>query len=404
MERRPTLNPLTSLRFFAAGAVWLHHTRGMLPESGWLERLPLGNGAVSFFFVLSGFVLHYAYREVRISPGELRSFYWRRWTRIWPLHLLGLILALVAIVQHGPWSRMQDVLLDAGIPYGIWGALTAKLLLVQSWLGTQAIAFGINGPSWSISTEFGFYLLFPFLAWRLRKTWHWKILAVAGSVAFVYLLAHYAGVPDGRGRVPWSAPGNTITTLTQMCPLVRVVEFYAGILASLAFGNIVAKWRPGIAWGTVLEVVALCSLAFGAWYFSTIQRAVPGGYFVNCLFRWMGLLPVFLVMIPVFAFGSGWISRVLSLKTLVLLGEASYALYLLHIPLRLILARYFGISQNYDSEVGLWPVALYAVICVAASIVTYKFYEMPVRRLLLALGKRVKGVVLVRAVAPPDNP
>ena len=134
-KRVKHLKALTGLRFVAALAVFVHHTRGHfgLPKS----VFPLGAAGVSFFFVLSGFILTYVYYDRLKTRAEIWRFYFTRWARIWPLHIVTLVLFLF-VVQNSlgeePWK------------------VIGSALLVQSWIPNFEWVFAGNGVSWSIST------------------------------------------------------------------------------------------------------------------------------------------------------------------------------------------------------------------------------------------------------------
>lgn len=120
------LSSLTGLRFFAAGIVVLYHvTQFLLPE---VEPVAaVGYTGVTFFFVLSGFVLTWSY-----TPGPRSDFYWKRFARIYPLHLLMTVAAGVhaAIVSVPDFKRLLPV-----------------LLLVQAWIPAGAWKYAFNGVS-----------------------------------------------------------------------------------------------------------------------------------------------------------------------------------------------------------------------------------------------------------------
>jgi peptidoglycan/LPS O-acetylase OafA/YrhL len=177
--RPPTgeLVPLTSLRGLAAWWVVLFHMRALLAP--WLPGpvlafLGAGNIAVDLFFLLSGFVIYLNYAE-RLESGRVsaKEFLFRRFARIYPLHLLillGFLLYVSAALLFGS-ARIEDENFDYFV---------ASLFLVQNWGFTDALKW--NVPAWSISTEFAAYLLFPallaiFAPWR-RPAW----LLVAGTI------------------------------------------------------------------------------------------------------------------------------------------------------------------------------------------------------------------------------
>src|ERR1044071_2610434 len=139
------LNCLTSLRFFAAAVIVVHHLRGAfgVPQNVW-EHIPLDNG-VSFFFVLSGFILTYVYSSEQ--PLPIRRFLVARFARVWPAHVFALLLLLLLtpeILRHS-FSLSKFL---------------ANISMIHSWIPIRAYNDSFVGPSWSISTEFGFYLCF----------------------------------------------------------------------------------------------------------------------------------------------------------------------------------------------------------------------------------------------------
>src|SRR5215207_8407687 len=137
------LNPLTSLRFIAAGLIVLHHLRGAfgIPHD-FCGSFALDNG-VSFFFVLSGFILTYVYS---VRPRlEKRRFLLARLARLWPAHLAAFAVCL-ALTWEGTRSQFT--------PFKLF----ANLTLLHAWIPLREYNLSFVGPSWSISTEFGFYL------------------------------------------------------------------------------------------------------------------------------------------------------------------------------------------------------------------------------------------------------
>ena len=154
------LKPLTSLRFFAAFAIVLAHAK-LYTEWSWLppDRIPLRQG-VSFFFVLSGFILTHVYSSRR-DIGYW-GFVRLRIARLWPVHLATLLL--VVLFVH-PASFAGDGLFDRRL------TLLANLSMTQSMFPFISYLFSWNSVSWSISTEMCFYLCFPFLLANVERSW-----------------------------------------------------------------------------------------------------------------------------------------------------------------------------------------------------------------------------------------
>ena len=113
---------------------------------------------VSIFFVLSGFILTYVYPELPNAQAAVR-FLRARVARIWPGYVATTIIAVLLYPAH---------------IFGLdWITRVARslvnLAMLQSWWPAGPFFYSINGPSWSISTEFAFYCAFPFLIYRFRK-------------------------------------------------------------------------------------------------------------------------------------------------------------------------------------------------------------------------------------------
>src|SRR3954447_9661773 len=181
--RVPQLQSLTALRFFAALSVVLTHT-------GWIatadrsvkDVLDLGYVGVSFFFVLSGFVLTWSMSPTRTR----RRFYFLRFARIWPLHAVTTAYVGLFIAEKF-W-----------IPSGT--GIAAVVTATQAFSTHNHTCYGLNGVSWSLSCEAFFYLLFPFVVTRLlgRPTRLLAALAVVDvmAMALIPLLTYTLSGPD----------------------------------------------------------------------------------------------------------------------------------------------------------------------------------------------------------------
>jgi len=161
---RPRLPAVTSLRFFAAFHVALFHLNEMGAITGphWLKTFAgIGYVGVSFFFVLSGFILVYTYAWRNVVLGE---FYQTRFARIYPAYLFSLVLTFPffcfgALKMHVPFFYFaeQHFTLSAVL----------VLLLLQSWVPQAALSW--NAVAWSLSVEAFFYAIFPFALNRFGK-------------------------------------------------------------------------------------------------------------------------------------------------------------------------------------------------------------------------------------------
>lgn len=367
---RPRLGALTSLRFLAAVWVLLFHM-GVMGGLRWAPLWFLGlTGraclAVTFFYILSGFILVYTYGGKKI---DLKRFWRARLARLYPVYLLSLILSapLLAIVAAHPDQ----------VPGTAWYAhhlgLTVALVLTmqQSWVPLAAIAW--NAVCWAVSVEVFFYLVFPWLLSRLSR-WNLRqvaTLAVLGWLAAVTLAGLYVRFsPDGLKITPWNMPdGYTWLHVLKFNPLVRLPEFIAGMACGLWFlkaGHSSHRGTPLILTGglVLLGILALSS-------------RIPYPLLHTGL-----AAPAFAAIICGFALRPSW-SGFLDTRLCRLLGESSYSLFLLH---GMTVGMSIFIGANMATGQLPAPTLLRSAIGVAASValglVVFRFVEEPIRKKL----------------------
>lgn len=218
---RNEVRTLTAFRFFAAFYVFLFHVESRAPIFGdGLASDFIHEGAVgmSMFFVLSGFILGYAYDGLKI---DLRQFFWNRFARIYPIYALAAILALPwLIVDLGDAAEGTSAVfaLLAGVIL-----LSFGVLLLQAWL-PQAFSFWNNNASWSISNEAFFYSLFPYLRDVLSSFGGGRRLIILfGALCVLSSMVPAASIVFNNA--PDSFP------LYYALPLFRLPEFICGIIA-----------------------------------------------------------------------------------------------------------------------------------------------------------------------------
>src|SRR5207249_3735398 len=161
---RVKLNALTGLRFVAAAMIVVHHSRGFFQIP--LPHYALDHG-VSFFFVLSGFIIAYAYPKLD-NKHDVFDFYVARIARIWPAHFATLLLVLPLLQT----------------PINL--TFVANAFLLHSWVPSKPWYFSYNHPSWSISTELFFYAVFPILIFQWNRSWWWKW--IASGILIIWLI------------------------------------------------------------------------------------------------------------------------------------------------------------------------------------------------------------------------
>ena len=370
------LKPLTSLRFFAAAMIAMLHLQQNFPVP-WHEisDKSLRTG-VTFFFVLSGFILTHVYIDQ--SGLTLRKFLTLRFARIYPVHIAALML-LIALL---PWS---DIFFAGPSPDVNVPALVAKLLLVDSIIPTQPFQYSWNGVSWSISTEMFFYLAFPFLLANFRADWA-KKLALAGLLT----LAVYTGA-QALGLQFFSTRANT-PTLYQIAycdPLARGFEFVLGMAAYLGYERFIAPLRRSGSFWSLVEAALLAVLI--AWIF--VWREAFGGLLPALPHLWVmtsGSCVLFALAIAALAPGRGLIGRALSAGWIVWLGQISFSFYMLHAIVMQAFRYYWGPQA---------PIAIVLVAALAVAAASYHGVETPARRWMLAIARRRASARLPGAAA-----
>jgi len=349
-SRTPDLiKPLTSVRFFAAIFVVMYHSgSGFMTAQagvpGFVKSLLLnGYTGVTFFFVLSGFILHHTYRGRLVAPGSVRKFAVARFARIYPVYLLTMIVMF-------PF---------AGVNYD-WRDLP-QFFLLHWWITAPWPLLGIwNGPSWTISVEAFFYVCFPALSRvtdRLSGRTIWIALAAlvgvdfaTGSSAFFSLHPTYF---DWLRWVP--------------TPIVRLPEFIIGVLvAELHFRRDGRTFHVSV-WVPVVALALILCLSHEPWVASAVTMLAA-------------------LLIAALASDRGsLIIRVLQHRWVVLLGAASYSLYLLHQPTHFYLVWLLGPSK--------WLVPLQYLCVVSASLMVFLCIEEPVREWIRSRGKMKPSVI-----------
>jgi peptidoglycan/LPS O-acetylase OafA/YrhL len=372
---RPHLRALTGLRFLAAFQVLLFHCTSW---TSWthhpLLRAVTGSGyvAVSLFFILSGFILTYVHgaREKALDRFE---FYVNRFARIYPAYLFGLLLVAPFYFVHTLRHEGAGWLLASAV---------AVLTLVQAYVPAFALLW--NPPAWSLSDEALFYALFPAIAPALvarRKGVAVGVAIGCYAVSIGIPLAYLALSPDGPTPPSPDARGFWLSVL-RYGPFVRLPEFVIGIVLGRLYLDDGFR-RASDASAALGSVAALVTIGVVL----ALSPQIPYPLLHNAL-----LAPAFGALIVCLASGRGALAALLGTRLFVALGEASYSLYLIHVPLLIIWAKTVGrlTSRVLTSQAGQSAsTLLFLTAAVAASLLTHKFIEIPMRDAVRrGLGRR----------------
>lgn len=327
------IKQLTFTRFLAAISVVFFH----YAQSTMLNVYPVntvlfaGPVWVVYFFVLSGFVMWVA----DSNTGNPWIYWAKRFARIYPTYLLALLLTLS--VTHG--VDPTAVYLDA--------------LLLQAWV--PGFPLQINVPGWSLSVEMFFYLLFPLIAVLLS---HWSLRRVVLVIVAFWVLSQAvyfsAGFPD---KVYF--------------PLFHLNGFLIGILAGIIYHS--SPKYPAI----LFPVTSLLVLAtpFSVNVFSSSLQPLAGLY-----------APIFAAFILALSCHTGIVTIVFSNEMLVLLGESSYSLYILQVPVHQMLGT---VGEHISSGYFFY---LYLLVLIIVAVAVHLLFEKPMRRWIVKeiskLGER----------------
>ena len=355
--RKPApLKALTGLRCFAAVNVVLFH----FSNPQWFGFMaPVVNAgfiSVSYFILLSGFVLGYNYNE-RARNGELdRKRFWEaRFTRIYPIYFLSLLLSLPQLGGEYPTHTHAM----------FWTGVVLTPLMLQGWI--PAIATFMNTPAWTMSAEAAYYVVFPWIAaWKkpTRMGPHLAKMAGIWMLGLVPGCLYIALNPDGIPHPDRWSYGPWLWAL-KYTPYSHLPSFIFGVMLA----NLDA----------MIDRSSRLRLWMGIAGFAGIYGLVNLGALVPYAIIHDGLLmPLFGFIILGLA-GENPLARVLGARPLVFIGESSYCLYLLHFNLWTMLH-----SSHILEALGLSRFAPWIsyVLMIALALVALHFVEKPAQKKL----------------------
>ena len=362
MPSAPEIRPLTGLRAFAALlVVFFHFYRGHIPGSWPVVPAVVDAGfvAVGMFFVLSGFILTHVYDGRDLAdPAARRGFWWARFARIYPVYFLSLVVAFLASFPE----TAADLTTVRGC---IHLAHALPLLNAFSHYGM----FYLNWAAWSLSAEAFFYLLFPWIAGRiarLKTPALFGIATLAWGAGLIAPAVYSALDPDHLGHPLRLGDEVLWSWYLKFFPLLHLASFVVGVVAgrlAIRYRAALARLTPGwrdlvVMAGAALLIATLCS------------RLVPYAYLFDDV-----LAPLFAVLLVALAAGDSRSARVLGSRLVVGLGRASYALYILHVPVFYVFLRFA--PDMWDRADLFWP---YLGVLVVVSIGVHRWVEEPARQ------------------------
>jgi peptidoglycan/LPS O-acetylase OafA/YrhL len=351
---RSRLPALTGLRAFAACNIVFFHFSNPKWFGPFAPIVDNGYTSVSFFLLLSGFILSYNYSE-RARRGELK--HWKFWvarlSRLYPVYAFALILSLGML--HDEWTARSHGEFFAGL------ALTP--LLLQGW--SPSLSTFWNTPAWTMSTEAFFYLVFPFaVRWRRPQTNRGTLalLGVLWLCGMVLPLLYLHFHPDGDLHPGRYTDGFWIRAL-KFSPPPHLPSFLFGMVLADLDGRLARVGRLRLVLGLLGVAGIYAILRFGA--------PIPYPLMHDGL-----LMPLFGLAILGLA-GENPLARFFGFAPFVALGQASYCLYILHFNLWALIHN-SGLLEK-TGLIRFDPWLSYCLLALGAGL-TLLFVERPLQR------------------------
>lgn len=361
-ESKPHYQILDALRGVAAVVVVFFHIFEIHSEGDHARQI-INHGylAVDFFFLLSGFVIGYAYDD-RWGSMSLKDFFKRRLVRLHPMIIAGSVLGAAAFYfQDSPgmgWNFAAEVPIGRVLLVMLIGCTlipVGKGLDIRGWNEMHPL----NGPAWSLFFE---YIANIFYALVLRHVSR-IVLAVMVLTAAVFTLNHGLGSPNGDFIGGWSiAPDQLRLGFTRLA-----YPFLAGLL--LARAGKLRYIKNAFPFAAVLLVTLLSIPRLGG-----AERL-----WINGLYESICILFLFPFIIWLGAGGKAEGKKAAGLCKF--LGDISYPVYITHYPLAYI---YMGwvVDKKLTLEEA-WPYGLLTVIAaISLAYACMRFFDLPVREWL----------------------
>lgn len=369
-DTKPHYELLDGLRGVAALLVVVYHifeglafaqtTDGV--GSGLITTLNHGHIAVDFFFLLSGFVISYAYDDRWLTMTN-REFFKRRLIRLHPMLVMGAAIGATAFFAVGcerwdgsttptSWVMIAIMLTMCMIP-----AIPGAPYEVRG----NGEMFPLNGPSWSLFFEYIGNICYALFMRRMPT----KALAL---FTLLFGCAHawfFVGDVSGYDMI---GVGWTIDAVNFWGGLIRMLfPFSVGMLLARTFKPREVK---GTFWICTFALVVLFAIPYIPPY---------NGISINSLYEFVCIIGIFPAIVWLGACGraTGATQRASRL-----LGELSYPLYIVHYPIMYIFYAWL-IKNNIYTLADCWPVALLTIISsIALALLCLRLYDKPIRKLL----------------------
>lgn len=367
-DSKPHYALLDGLRGVAAMlVVWYHVFEGFqfAGNKPVIDFINHGYLAVDFFFMLSGFVIGYAYDDRWGKSLTMGGFFRRRLIRLHPMVMLGALIGTVSFLLTGMerWDGTHSTLLLTLI------ALVCSWLMIPALPGMQRDVrgngemFPLNGPCWSLFFEYIGNILYAIIIRRLSTralAWLTALLCCALTWFAVTNQSGYGSIGVG-----WTIDTTNLLggTLRMLCPLT------IGMLMSRVFKPI--KNVRGAFWAYSLILIGIFHVPF-----------VDGGspMSLNGIFEAVCIISVFPIIVWLGA--SGTTTDNTSRRICRFLGDISFPLYIIHYPLMYAFYMWLIKTGLYTFS-ETWSIAISTMACsICIAWLSLRFYDEPVRKWL----------------------
>jgi peptidoglycan/LPS O-acetylase OafA/YrhL len=378
---------LTSLRFFAAVAVFGYHYAPKIDGFGAVPQplqnlIHCGPVALCFFFTLSGFVLAISYRNKGVNQGRARRAFWyARFARLYPAYIAAFLLFAPIAIQKYVLHPAPEAI--ASSHRTLLAGVILSPLMLQAW---TSFSQAWNGPGWSLSVEAFFYFLFPFVAYRLQRQTTRAVIALASGLWGLSLLPVLAHI---SGFMTIEFYHNHI----QYHPLLWTPCFIMGI----GISRFSERWQR--VPGAFVSAVVLSTLAV----LVLLCACCPAHYWEIVVTT--GLLPLFALLIIACSHQRSRFVNALGAPPLYRLGEVSYIMYIMQAPLW----HYFAFGTNWitgrnqlSPQVSIWQFALFLPMLLWLSFMFSRHVDRGIRRWILQESDQLEHQLSSRDDGPRE--
>ena len=353
MSSKKIINSIQFLRGFAALAVVIHHTGGYVkryfePTVLFGDKFSIGFAGVDLFFVISGFIIHFTSKNYFNNPSKLKEYLQKRFIRVYPIYWI-----ITTILFFSSWLivlLLNRNIFSIGYPNTVSAYIQTYLLL--------PLHFAINPVTWTLSYEIFFYLCFAILIISKRL---WIIPALILVVSFYNIFINIPAVVEVK--------------------LNYFNFFFSGYNFEFMFGFLIFQFYEKIKLSNIISVILLII---------SISIIVLFGYAIGDYDSYKRVLtfglPSGLILLSLLNLENN--DAISFPKFTLTLGDASYALYLIHFPMMLLMNKIpqiLGYNFTAEQEVLYSYFIIFSIII--SSVYIHKWIEIPVAKKLNSLLK-----------------